>query len=164
MVASGFNILNIGANMTRVPKAKKGGLTQNCQATLVIDGDEFEGRTGRNHGHAEMDALHEIIRHVKLGPVACSSTEAPVLAAAYIKSAKSRSVSCPSRAVCYKCRIVLTHLKFKAAGTTKWGNSDAGSTEWAASNDVRELLRHMNIDYEHVIHSKLRPLEPGTDY
>lgn len=123
------------------------GKSESCDATLILDGKEFNGATGKGTGHAEMTALNEIINEVSMD-LGKSPSKSIAEAAAYIKGAKSRAVFCPSRPVCLKCGTVLKALKFTVDGThTTWGTATAGSTEWGVSMNVQALLGALGVDY-----------------
>ena len=129
--------------------AKSKGLSESCDATLRINGSNYEGSTGQGNGHAEMDALHNFIMsdpggtgNVKLSIAACAKI---------LKEASTpKAVYCPSRPCCLKCTTVLKGLKFKLASGTKWSEDSMGSTEWGVSMNVRTLLIACEIDYESV--------------
>jgi hypothetical protein len=123
------------------------GRSQNCEATLRINGQDYDGSTGKDHGHAEMDALHNFIMD---NPGNRSSVSQSVTYCANLLGNPNtpKSVSCPSRPCCLKCTRVLKALGFQRAAKTSWSDTSMGSTEWGASLIVRQLLAARNIDYE----------------
>lgn len=127
--------------------AKDSGKSQSCEATLRINGESYEGKTGKDHGHAEMDALHNFIMS---NPGNRSTVKQSITYCAVLvtNADTPKSVSCPSRPCCLKCTRVLHSLGFKLAARTVWSETPMGSTEWGASMNVRELLGACGIDYE----------------
>jgi hypothetical protein len=113
--------------------------SQSCEAILSICGIEYEGKTGKDKGHAEMTALDAFIR-----------SQPSIAQAATILAARRNYVSCPSRPVCLKCGTVLRALRFACDADTEWGTQTMGSTEWGVSLKVRDLLKQVGIDYEDV--------------
>jgi hypothetical protein len=126
---------------------KGSGLSQNCEATLRINGHDYAGSTGKDHGHAEMDALHNFIMD---NPGNRSSVPQSVAYCANLLANPNtpKSVSCPSRPCCLKCTRVLRGLGFQLAAMTSWSDTSMGSTEWGASLIVRKLMATNGIDYE----------------
>jgi hypothetical protein len=122
-------------------------LSQDCQATLDINGKSYEGSTGKDHGHAEMDALHNFIME---DPGNKKSVPGSIKYCAALLLAKStpKAVSCPSRACCLKCSAVLKALGFKASKQSSFSETSMGSTEWGASLNVQTLLKACGVDYD----------------
>ena len=123
--------------------------SQSCEATLRINGETFEGSTGKDRGHAEMDALHKFI----LSNPGDRSTfkQAIAYCAVLLKNPETpKSVSCPSRPCCIKCTYVLRTLGFSLAAKTEWSETKMEPTEWGVSMYVRDLLAACGIDYEAV--------------
>jgi hypothetical protein len=130
-------------------KPGHGGLTiqraststsQSCVASLTIYGETYNGSTGRGHGHAEMDALHQFVeRYGADAPDVLVGLTTPV------------SVTCPSRPVCVKCSRVLQELGFVLGPGTVWGTATMGSTEWGCSLKVRDFLKACNVKYDAIL-------------
>ena len=119
--------------------------SESCRATLTFkDGDQtmtFAGRTQNQHGHAEMDALHDVIEHYvddrkRLGRIKDS-----------MDNWTEKLVSCPDKPVCRGCTHVLKSLGFtcKDDGTVF---SDNASKNWGVSLTVRAFLNECAIDWE----------------
>lgn len=111
--------------------------SESCEAELTIKNRTYPGYTGRGHGHAEMDALHNFIT--------LNDRSLDIL-----QSARNKTVSCPSRPCCRKCSAVLKKLGFKTVSGSSFSDTPMGSTEWGVSLEVRKLLTHMGIKYEHI--------------
>jgi hypothetical protein len=117
--------------------------SQSCDATLTIADAEYEGSTGNDHGHAEMDALHKFV--TKFG----SDEKGISAAVAALGRARKKAVQCESRPVCKKCSAVLKGLGFKPKdAATEWGDKPMGSTEWGCSLAVQALFKKAEVDYE----------------
>jgi hypothetical protein len=123
--------------------------SQDCQAMLRINGQNYDGSTGRGNGHAEMDALHNFIMEDpgNLGSVKASIAHCATLLR---HPGTPKSVSCPSRPCCKKCSKVLKSLGFVLAAGSHWSSTSMGSTEWGASQNVRQLLKLCGVDYDAV--------------
>lgn len=116
--------------------------SESCEATLYIGGRRYDGATGRGHGHAEMDALHDFVE-------AMGGVEEAVAALGRYKSLKVR---CESRPVCSQCGAVLQALGFELySEETEWGDKTMGSTEWAVSMNVKALLAEVGIDVKEIL-------------
>lgn len=119
--------------------------SQSCAVSLTIGRRTIYGRTGRNHGHAEMDALHEFI--LKFGGEDVRAATAIARAARAMKQTGIKLVYCPSRDCCLKCSYILKALGFQAGRSSNFSGTRMGSTEWGASNYVRDFLKAMNVSY-----------------
>lgn len=115
--------------------------SESCTATLTIRGRQFDGSTGSN-GHAEMNALDKFMKDG--GQNAAQKW-------ASLRRARDKTVACPSKDVCLKCRRVLEGLGFTKANGTTFGTKNMGSTEWGTSLKVRELLSAAGLDYEKIL-------------
>ena len=121
---------------------------QSCDAWLTIDDVTYEGSTGQDHGHAEMDALHNFIMS---DPGNQGSVKKSVAyCAKLLSSTSSKSVYCPSRPCCLKCSATLTELGFSAGKDSSFSETPMGSTEWGASNNVRALLAACGVPYDKI--------------
>jgi hypothetical protein len=123
-------------------KAKQEPKSQSCEAWLVIGPHSYEGKTGKDQGHAEMSALDCFISYFDTVGAAVT----------HFRAAQNRGVFCPSRDVCKQCGYVLKGLGFgaisNANGNTVWGSQTMGSTEWGCTLKVRDFLAAMNVDYQ----------------
>jgi hypothetical protein len=124
--------------------------TQSCSAWLHFGLGSVDGSTGKDHGHAEMDALHKYV----------ASFDTVANAVQHFNQLRRQvpapiGVYCPSRPVCKQCTAVLRPLGFipisNASGSTVWGTDCMGSTEWGCSLKVREFLKQVGIDYQAVV-------------
>ena len=121
--------------------------TQNCDATLNIGTKSIGGKTGNNHGHAEMDALHNFIFDDPW-----SKNNVPdakkALVAKLMDNGVPKVVYCPSRPCCKKCSAVLSTLGF-GVGPNSSFSSDYNAdkmTEWGVSMRVGEVLADCGVD------------------
>jgi hypothetical protein len=119
--------------------------TESCEAWLYFEDYSYAGKTGKNHGHAEMDALHQYLDGFDDLSKAVNDFD----------SLSNIGVYCPSRPVCLQCGAVLKELGFEprsnGASKTIWGNKCMGSTEWGCSLKVREFLELMGINYQKIV-------------
>lgn len=108
---------------------------------LEIGRDNWiEGNTGKGHGHAEMDALHQYV----------DSFDSVQSAVTAFKRLRVKNVECTEKEVCKRCTFVLQTLGFSACEETEWGEKSMGSTEWGVSMKVRDFLRSLDIDADAV--------------
>jgi cytidine deaminase len=114
-----------------------GSSSQDCSARLhyiigdYVTGLQFnhvEGSTGQGHGHAEMDALHKFWTDI------CAKDLTTFIS-------YRKKIQCESKPCCVRCSAVLGLLGIEALDEdTRKTRSTMGSTEWAVTPDVRELL------------------------
>lgn len=109
---------------------------QDCNVTLTVGSTEFTGETGKDHGHAEMDALHKIAEKFKHDPAGFIAAE--------------KTVMCEQKPCCKNCAAMLGHLGF-CAKDDKTGktNNAMGSTEWGVSQAVLaffEAVKEAKVD------------------
>ncbi len=118
----------------QVDPAKNDGL-EDCEVVLTIGTRGYRGKTGKGHGHAEMDALVQFIEDV--GDIDGCVT--------LLRRARNKTVTCEDKSVCRGCASVLGALGFKAssAETTKYGKF-MGKTQWAPVPQIRALLKAYN--------------------
>lgn len=123
--------------------------TQTCEATLTVGTVSVSGKTGQGNGHAEMDALHNLIFEDPWKKGTLKKAMA-ALADKLGDGSVSKVVSCPSRPCCKKCSAVLEGLGFTAGNFSSFSdeyNSDK-MTEWGVSMRVGEVLSACDIDLE----------------
>ncbi len=119
---------------------KKKKTSESTAVRLKIGDDWYAGRTGRGHGHAEMDALHNFIEDQ-------GGVEDAIVA---FNATSSRKVECLAKPVCKRCRTILEGLEFTLSGTTKWGTKSMGSTQWGASMNVKAFLAHFGFNVDSI--------------
>ena len=84
-------------------KPKTAGRSQSCDAVLTINGQNYNGKTGRDHGHAEIDALYKFIESDP-GNQGTSRGSITYCAMLLRNHATHKIVSCPSRPCCAEDR------------------------------------------------------------
>jgi len=114
--------------------------SESTSVRLKIKDTWYEGATGKGHGHAEMDALHEYI----------DAQGGVDNAVAHFKRARGLVVECTEKPVCVRCTQVLKTLGFACSEDTKWGSDSMGSTEWGASMNVKAFLAKYGLDVEKI--------------
>jgi len=123
--------------------------SQSTSVTLLVkNGISYDGKTGHNNGHAEMDALNDyLIGHgVPLWPTKEDEDE--------LQSAKAdlagATMSCPGKPICGRCSFVLKALGIQAATGSEFGTKSMGSTQWGVSNCVKMFLKYCGVDADDV--------------
>lgn len=107
---------------------------------LKIQDKWYDGSTGRGHGHAEMDALHNYIE-------AMGGVDAAIRS---FDRARTRTVECEEKPVCKRCTTVLETLKFKCSSNTVFSEESMGSTQWGASMNVKAFLSNYGLDVDKI--------------
>ena len=125
------------------PKKKK---SESCDAELAVDGIRYYGKTGTGQGHAEMDALNNMIKAM----IADYDKLRIEAAAKTLLGAKKKTVFCPSRACCKKCSAVLHKLGFKAGKDSSFSDESMGKTQWYVGMNVRALFALTDIDLDKI--------------
>jgi len=120
-----------------IQRAKK---AESTSVRLKIKSTWYDGETGKGHGHAEMDALHEYI----------GAQGGVDNAVAHFKRARGLVVECTKKPVCVRCTLVLKTLGFECSEDTVWGVDPMGSTEWGASMNVKAFLQEYGLDVEKI--------------
>jgi hypothetical protein len=121
------------ATIQRSKTAKSKESSQSTQVILWFGQFEVHGSTGKDAGHAEMDAIDQFI-------TACINKELDP-----VKEYKERKgklfVKCEAKPVCVRCSCVLKALGFEPKnGNTEWGSETMGSTEWEVTQAVKNFL------------------------
>ncbi len=101
--------------------------SESTEVWLAWGGEDFQGRTGQGHGHAEMDALHQIAIQIKSGDLDIDVGD--------------KTVQCEAKPCCVNCASVLGLLGFVPLddGTTKT-RATMGSTQWTVTPAVKALV------------------------
>jgi hypothetical protein len=93
-----------------------------------------DGSTGKNHGHAEMDALDTFLR--LLDSNRCDFDDFELY------------LQCEDKPCCGRCASILGFLGISPwNGNTKKTKTSMGSTEWGVSLRVGKLLEDKGVDY-----------------
>lgn len=109
---------------------KPGASDTPVKVTLLGYGST-EGATGTGHGHAEMDALHDLFFDV------CGGDPEKILAT------KERGlwIQCEGKSCCLHCSAVLGLLNaLPATHATTKSNKSMGSTQWSVPPKMRDCL------------------------
>jgi hypothetical protein len=117
----------------RSKTAKSKVSSQSTQVILWFGQFAVHGSTGKDAGHAEMDAINQFI-------IACINKELDPVKE-YENRKESLSVKCEAKPVCVRCSCVLKALGFEPKnGNTEWGSETMGSTEWEVTQAVKDFL------------------------
>jgi hypothetical protein len=129
--------LKVGFAAFNAEEGSGGSSSQDCDARLHyiignyqtgLQFNHVEGSTGQGHGHAEMDALHKFWTEI--------CVEDLTVFVSYQKK-----IQCESKPCCVRCSAVLGLLGIEALDPdTKKTRATMGSTEWAVTSEVRDLL------------------------
>jgi hypothetical protein len=121
------------ATIQRSKTAKSKESSQSTQVILWFGQFEVHGSTGKDAGHAEMDAINQFI-------IACINEKLDPVEEYKDRKAKLR-VKCEAKPVCVRCSCVLKALGFEPKnGNTEWGSETMGSTEWEVTQAVKDFL------------------------
>lgn len=108
-----------------------------CRVEIFLDSDEFdvpsgpiEGLTGRGHGHAEMDALHELLE--KVGDEVMKG----------ILEEGAVSLDCVAKPCCVHCSTMLGMLNVRARtpATMKSRHTMLAGGAWSVSLRLKTFL------------------------
>jgi hypothetical protein len=113
--------------------------TMTTTAILTADGSEYTGNSGK--GHAEMDALNQML-------VANGKNLAALL------ELDGKTVTCTAKPCCYRCSVVLGLLGFApSSAETKKTASGMGSTQWALPDPLGSVLKAKYGDIQTLLSS-----------
>lgn len=105
-----------------------------CQATLDYGDDSVEGATGRSHGHAEMDALHNFWVDV------CEKD----LETFKQKLKDGVTIECTAKPCCARCAAILGAFGIAPTDETyKTRRILTGGGVWGMSLDLKNLMRQL---------------------
>lgn len=129
-VAGGGSVIQQGK-----PKAPKKKPQKKAVVTLTIDGDEYNGTSSGQYGHAEMEALRKFI--LDYDSVADAS--------AALDQATKLKVRCPNQPICGSCTMILQALGFEARFGTAYSHKKSGGVSWGASIKISEFLDYRGL-------------------
>jgi len=104
---------------------------ESCSVTLTVtdsedDVENFDGETGKEHGHAEMDALYQFLNGIGWD----------------VEQFKTYSLTltCQDKACCKHCSAILGHLGVTAGEKTYKSNRTMGKTSYSIHPSFRSFL------------------------
>jgi hypothetical protein len=130
---------------------------QDCQAELTVAGAVYHGSTGKQHGHAEMDALDKFLNELyeqEIYPTLDDLVEKNKLdmktakdegyvATQAVKLFKTyqRTMVCDNKSCCVKCSAILGHLGISpGANTYKTKQIMGKATQYGVSHRVKVFI------------------------
>jgi hypothetical protein len=120
-------------NFQAVSTNDAGDGSEECTVTLHYTGGSVEGKTGNGHGHAEMDALHQLWADV------CNKD-----VDTFLTYSRNLKLDCTDKPCCVKCSTVLGWMGVVPRTTaTKKTPYTMGKTSWNVSTDVLNLIREV---------------------
>ena len=124
-----LKLLKVGYKAFDAAVSINGDGSESTEVTLYVYSGrrlrkQYIGRTGKGHGHAEMDALYQFVKD-KTVPHANVSLE----------------LSCTAKPCCVRCSAVLGLLNVSTANDNTHKSPKAmGSTQWGIPDEVAEYV------------------------